>query len=301
MLKNHFKFMFRNLWANKTFSFLNIFGLAIGIACAGLIFLWVEDETSFNNINVKKDRLYQLEVNMSVGGRSFTMGSTPRPMAAALQSEISGIAHAARYSDNEERRLFTFEDKSIYLSGRFTDPALFSMFTFDFVEGNANTPFPQYYTVVLTESSARKFFGEKGQAVGKIVRINNRHDYTVSGVIKDLPGNSTLQFDWLAPYERTITGGEDSTVRRGDATNWSSFGPYTFVELDQSANPSLVDHQLRDFISNKSSDRKSETFLFPMKDWRLYSEFANGKPTGGGRIQQVHLLSVLAWIILLIA
>ncbi len=293
--------MFRSLWKNKTFSFLNIFGLAIGIACAGLIFLWVEDETSFDNINAKKDRLYQLQVNMSVGGQSFTMGSTPRPMAAALQSEIAGIAHAARYSDNEERRLFTFQDKSIYLSGRYTDPTLFNMFTFDFVEGNANAPFPQFYSVVLTESSARKIFGDNGQAVGKIVKINNRHEYAVSGVIRDLPENSTLQFDWLAPYQRMIAPGEDTTARQGDATNWGSFGPYTYVELDQSANPSAINSQLKDFISNKSSDRKTETFLFPMKDWRLYSEFANGKPTGGGRIQQVHMLSALAWIILLIA
>src|SRR5882757_6713896 len=100
MLTNYFKTMIRNLWKNKTFSFLNIFGLAIGITCAGLIFLWAEDEMTFDKVNIKKGRLYQLKVNMTYGGNNFTMGSTPRPMAAAIQAEISGIANTARISDN---------------------------------------------------------------------------------------------------------------------------------------------------------------------------------------------------------
>src|SRR5205823_10245505 len=95
MFKNYFKTTLRNLWKNKTYSFLNIFGLAIGIACAGLIFLWAEDELNWDNDNVKKDRLYQLEVNMTFGGNNFTMGSTPRPMAKAMQAEIPGIINAA--------------------------------------------------------------------------------------------------------------------------------------------------------------------------------------------------------------
>src|SRR5213078_2033976 len=103
MIKYYFKTTFRNLRKNKSYSFLNIFGLAIGIACAGLIFLWAEDELNWDNNNVKKDKIYQLEVNMTYGGNNFTMGSTPRPMGSAMKAEIPGIANTARFSDQDQR------------------------------------------------------------------------------------------------------------------------------------------------------------------------------------------------------
>ena len=159
MIKNYFKSTFRNLWRNKGYSSLNIFGLAIGIACAGLIFLWAEDEFTFDNANVKKDRLYQLNVNMTYDGNKFTMGSTPRPMAAAMKAEIPGIANAARYSDNDQQLLFSFSDnKSLYAKGRYTDASLFSMFTFNFIEGDAKNPFPQLYSLVITEQRCKEIF-----------------------------------------------------------------------------------------------------------------------------------------------
>ncbi len=300
MLNNYFKTIFRSLWKNKGYSFLNIFGLAIGIACAGLIFLWAEDELTFDNANVKKDRLYQLEVNITVDGNKWTMGSTPRPMGAAIKAEIPGIANTARFSDQDVRSLFSFENKSIYAAGRYTDPSLFNMFTFHFVEGNAKKPFPQLYSLVITESAAKKFFGTEKNILGKTVRVDNAQNYLISGVIKDMPENSTLQFEWLAPYE--ITHVQDVAQGGGsDETDWGSYGPVTYVELDKNANLAAINSQLKDFIHQKSSTEKSQTFLFQMKDWRLYSDFANGKPTGGGRIEQVRTLSVIAWIILLIA
>jgi len=298
MFRNYFKTTFRSLWKNKGYSFLNIFGLAIGIACAGLIFLWAEDELTFDNANVKKDRLYQLEVNMTFGGNNFTMGSTPRPMGAAMKTEIPGIANTARFSDQDERLLFGLGDKSLYAAGRYTDASLFNMFTFHFVEGDAKKPFPQLYSLVITESAAKKFFGTERNILGKTVRVNNAQNYVVSGVIKDMPENSTLQFEWLAPYEITIAAEDPAN---SDALRWDSYGPLTYVELNKNSNLDAINKQLKDFIHQKATDQKSGTFLFPMKDWRLYSEFANGKPTGGGRIEQVRMLSVIAWIILLIA
>jgi len=300
MFKNYFKTTIRNLWKNKGYSFLNIFGLAIGIACAGLIFLWAEDELTFDNGNAKKDQLYQLNVNMTSAGNTFTMPSTPRPMAAAMKAEVSGIVNTARISDQGERLLFNVENKSLYATGRYTDASLFSMLTFDFIQGNPKNPFPQLYSLVITESEAKKFFGEEKNVIGKTLRLDNTHDYVVSGVVKDLPENSTLQFEWLAPYEITNLeilekGG------RNDALDWGSYGPLTYVELDKNANLAVINNQLKNFIHQKSSDQKSEAFLFPMSQWHLYNEFANGKQTGGGGITQVRLLSVIAWIILLIA
>src|ERR1700678_3718176 len=106
MIKSYLKTTIRNLLKNKGYSFLNIGGLAIGIACAGLIFLWVADELTFDNINTKKDRLFSVQVNANYAGNSFTMGSTPRPMATSVMKEIPGIASAARISDENQNYLF---------------------------------------------------------------------------------------------------------------------------------------------------------------------------------------------------
>jgi putative ABC transport system permease protein len=305
MFKNYFKTTFRSLWKNKGYSFLNIFGLAIGIACAGLIFLWAENELNWDNNNIKKSQLYQLEVNMTSDGNNFTMGSTPRPMAKAIQSEISGIVNTARVSDQSQRLLFNAENKSLYSTGLYADPSLFSMFSFDFVEGNAKNPLPQLYSLVLTQSAAKKFFGNEKNVIGKTIRVDDKRDYVVSGVVKDMPENSTLQFEWIAPYEITIAELKELAIKYGikytDDVAWNSYGPLTFVELNKNTNLSTVNAQLKDFIHRKASNQTRKIFLYPLSQLHLYNEFANGKPTGGGAITQVRLLSVIAWIILLIA
>ncbi|HTE23931.1 ABC transporter permease [Flavitalea sp.] len=300
MLSQFLKSAFRSIRKNKTYSFLNIFGLGIGIACAGLIFLWVEDELNYNKNNAKAEKLYELKVNLKLAGNLFTIYSSPRPMAAAMKTEIPGIADAARYSDNAQRLLVNTSDKSLYSLGRYTDPSLFRMFSFHFLKGNASNPFPQLYSMVITGSCAKKLFGNEGNVVGKVVRIDNKQDYVISAVVEDLPENSTLQFEWLAPYE-IITNELKNTKSISDAVDWGSYGPITYVELENSINVEDVNSLLKGFIKQKASDQKAEAFLFPMAKWRLYNEFANGQETGGGRIKQVNMFVTIAWIILLIA
>src|ERR1700743_93041 len=151
-----FKTTFRSILSNKTYSFLNIAGLAIGIACAGLIFLWVGDEISYDNFNVKKNSLYSLRINMSMDGNHFTMGSTPRVMGRTIKAEIPGISNFCRVSDEDVKALFKMGDKSFYANGRYADPALFSMFTLPFVQGNVQTPFTQLRSIVVTEKTAQR-------------------------------------------------------------------------------------------------------------------------------------------------
>ena len=192
MLMNQLKLSRRNLWKNKGYNGLNVLGLAIGIACAGLIFLWVEDEYAFDNVHVNKDRLYQLKVTMSMDGNTFTMGSTPRPMGAAIKAEIPGIAASARYLDEDQRMLLSFGGRAIYVTGRFCDASLFDLFSFHFIQGDPRNPFPQPYSMVITESMARKCFGTEQDLAGKTVRVNNGQDYVISGIIQDPPENSSL-------------------------------------------------------------------------------------------------------------
>jgi predicted permease len=300
MLKNYFKTGIRNLLRNKGYSFLNIFGLAIGIACAGLIFLWVEDEITFDHLHAKKDRLYMVEVNIHIGGNHFTMGSTPRPLGPVITAEIPGIVRTAHFSADDSHSLFTVGDKSLYATGRYTDSSLFNMFTFHFVEGNPKNPFPQPHSLVITESAAKKFFGRSVSIVGRLMKVDNNHNFVVSGVVQDMPENSTIQFEWLAPFNVTYEKA-DGSYDFSDKDRWDSYGPLTYVELDKNANLSAVNDEIKNLIQKKSPGEKTDIFLFSMNSWRLYNEFANGKPTGSGRISQVRMLSAIAWIILIIA
>ena len=194
MLHIFFKPIFRNLCKNKTYSFLNIFGLATGIACAGLIFLWVEDEVNYDSFNAKKDELYLVRVNQLYDTYTATFSSTPGVMGPALQSDIPEIANACRITEEQTSLLFTIGGKPVYALGKYTESSLFSMFTLPFVQGNAKSAFSQLHSLVITEKTAKKFFGNEKNVLGKTVRVDNKQNYVVTGVLKDLPENSSLKF-----------------------------------------------------------------------------------------------------------
>lgn len=294
MFKNYLKTTFRNLWRNKGYSFLNIFGLAIGIACAGLIFLWVQDEMDFDAFNTKKDRLFFVRENQKYDTYTATFGSTPGLLGPAMQAEIPGIANTCRTNGGQVSRLFTIGDKSMYASGNYAEPSLFTMFTLPFQQGNAKTAFSQLNSIVLTETAAKKFFGNDKDVLGKTVRVDNKQDYVVSGVLTEIPKNSSLQFEWVMPFKVYF-----------DASpwllEWGNNSLSTYVELKPGVDVASVNKQLYDFIQKRESGTIARPFLWSMNDWHLYDQFANGKATGGGRIEYVRLFSIIAWIILFIA
>ncbi|MFT3750498.1 MAG: ABC transporter permease [Agriterribacter sp.] len=285
----------RNLWKNKGYSFLNIFGLAIGITCAGLIFLWVENELTFDNFHTKKDQLYFIRENQKYDSYVATFGSTPAPLAPAMQAEIPGIVNTCRIGGENSTNLISIGDRSVYASGGYVDSSFFSMFTFPFTEGNAQSAFPQLYSMVITQSTAKKFFGDDKNVVGKTVRVDNKQDYIISGVIKDIPQNSSVTFEWVAPFKIWYNESESW------AQYWGNNCLSTYVELKPDVNPATVNKLLYDFIQKRDDQSIARPFLFALKDWRLRNEFDNGVQTGGGRIEYVRLFSVIAWIILLIA
>ncbi|MGN6266170.1 MAG: ABC transporter permease [Ginsengibacter sp.] len=294
MFKNFFKTTTRSLWKNKGYSFLNIFGLAIGITCAGLIFLWVEDELSFDQFNTKKDQLYFIRENQKYDTYTATFGSTPAPMAPVIKEEIPGIANACRIN-GVDTKLITIGDKSMYAAGSYVDASLFSMFTFPFVEGHAETAFKELHSMVITQSTAKKFFGDEKNVIGKTVRVDNKQDYVITGVIKDIPKNSTVQFEWASPFQ--IWWDENKSW----AQSWGNNDLATYVELKPNVSEASVNKILYDFIQKREPKSIARPFLWSAHDWHLRDEFDNGVQTGGGRITYVHLFSVIAWIILLIA
>ena len=300
MFKNFLRTTLRNILRNKGYTSLNIFGLAIGIACAGFIFLWVEDEVNFDSNNVNKERIFLVKTNDQVDDGVFTHSSTTGPMAPAMQSTLPGIENTCRTTEDGTSFLFTIGNKAVNASGKYVEPSFFNIFTLPFVQGNAGSAFSQLHSIVLTQQTARKFFGDEQDVIGKTVRMDNKQDYVVSGVLKDLPENSTLQFEWLAPFK--VWYDENPW-----AAKWGNFGLTTYVELEPGADANAINKKLLnpfyDFTTQKVEKDKSSVhvFLFGMNNWHLHDDFENGKLTGSGRILYVRLFSIIAWIILLIA
>jgi len=287
---NFLKITFRNLWKNRGYSFLNIFGLAIGVACAGLIFLWVEDELSYDRFFAAKDRTYYLQTNQTYDGKTRTFGSTPTPLAPAITKEIPGIAAACRVQSTQV--LFSLEDKGIYEDGAYTDTTLFGIFGLKFVEGGVPTDLS---SIVISEKMAREFFGEN-KALGKTLTFDHKSVYRVAGVVEDFPVNSTLQLSWMIPFQvyynaRNQGKGLDS---------WGSNNTSTYVELAPGANVAAVNQKLYGFIQTKKETAVAHAFLFSANDWHLRDHFEDGRQVGG-RIDYVRMFVVIAWIVLLIA
>jgi hypothetical protein len=290
MIKNYIKTAFRSLTKNKAYSFLNIFGLAIGIVCAALIFLWVEDEVNYDSVNVKKDRLYQVWENQKYDTYTFTESSTPGLMGPAMLAELPGIANTCRMTEGGSSLLFSQGDKSVYAPGKYVEASIFSMFSLQFVQGNATSAFSQLHSVVITQTTAKKFFGNEKDLIGKTIRVDNKHDYVVSGVIKDVPANTTIQFEWLMPYK--IFFDQAPWLK-----SWGNQATSTYIELKPGIDPETVNKQLYNFIQKREPKALGHAFLYAMKDWHLYTDFKDGKMTGGGQIEYVRLFTIIAWIV----
>jgi putative ABC transport system permease protein len=293
MLTNWFVTAIRNMFRNKTYSLLNIFGLAIGIACACLIFLWVEDERLYDSTYPKRDRLYSIVIHHPMDGKIYTFGtnSTPKLLAPSLRDEIPAISNTARLSW-ASNHLFAYDDRRLDQVGYYADSSVFSMFNFEFLRGRAADALAEVNNVVITEKTAKRFFGNNTDVIGKVFKVDNRDNMKVAGVIRDLPENSTLQFDWLGSMEFFLA--------KHTMSDWNSYSLNTYVELIPGADANQVNAQIKDLIRQKTDPRAGSPALLAMKDWRLRSNFEEGKQVGG-RIEYVRTFSTIAVIILLIA
>ena len=292
MFKNFLKIAWRNLWKNKGYSALNIFGLAIGITCASLILLWVEDEVNFDSVFPKQGQVYYVPTNNRFEGewRTFYQ-STPGPLAKAMKDEIPGIVGSARTTG--ESLLFTVDDKGINKYGRFVDSDFLSMFSLSFVEGNLANAFKDFDAIVISKKMSTQLYGLGTSALGKVIRVNSDTNYRITGVFEDLPSNVSFGFNWVAPFERYAVGKDwMKDYRNGFAD--------TFVELSPEADFETVDSKVQKLIPTKIEEEGRYAFLHPMKDWHLRSSFENGKKVGG-QITYVRLFTLIAIIILLIA
>ncbi len=292
MLYHYLTIAFRNLWKNKAYSFLNTAGLAIGMACSILILLWVEDERSYDAFHEDASDIYFVRENQTYqGGKIYTFGSTPGPLASGLMRDFPEVVEAVRLNRGSDV-LFAHGEKRFREEGRYADPNFFRVFSFPVLQGDPETALRDVHSVVLTRKLAEKYFGSDNP-VGKTIRINNKEDYTVTAVLADVPPNSNVQFDFLLPYENYFR--ENQWL-----SEWGSNGLLTFVKLRPGTSGEALTRKIKGYIKKHDAEANAELLLQPLTRIRLFSEYEDGINVGG-RISYVRLFTVVALFILAIA
>ncbi|MDR2148992.1 MAG: ABC transporter permease, partial [Tannerella sp.] len=289
----------RIVFRNKTYSILNIMGLAIGIACAALILLWVEDEVTYNDFP-KEKQLYAVYQNQSYNNGVFTFKVAPNPLSAALKDEVAGIRNVMRYQDNN-KSLFSLNDKMIYETGAYTDSTIFSMLDITVVKGDAKTAFDAAYPLIITEEMALRFFG-KDDPIGQTLKKDNGQEYQVTAVIRKPKANSDFSFAWLIPFEQLVKDMVASGWQTA-GTEWGSNWMTDYVELEASADVSQINGKILNMLKEKKNNPNDQCtlFIYPIGKTKLYGEFKDGVPTGSGYVRYVRLFFWIAVVILIIA
>jgi len=293
MFKNYLKITWRNLVRQKANSFINITGLAIGMTCSMLILMWVQHELSYDAFHENADDIYRVVENQYyAGGQVFPVAVTPSPLAPALKTQFPEIIRSTRFNFNS---LTIKKDDKIFTEGvAFADPDILEIFTMPFVKGNAATALSEPHSIVLTEEAAAKYFGAN-EPMGQILRINDRDDFLVTGVIKNIPDNAHLKYDLLAPFIYLQELGSSMESWR---SNWC----YTYVLLQKNMPPQAVDKKIIDLIKRNHAKSTTEIYLQPLTEIHLYSSGKYAADIGGhGDIQYVRMFSVIALFVLLIA
>jgi len=292
MLKNYLKVAFRNLWKNKGFSFINITGLAVGMASAILILLWIQNEVSYDQFHAKKDRIYEAWNRAEFSGKLNCWNTTPKVLASALQRDLPEVEHTVRVNWNSNF-LFSVGEKRLTSKGNIVDSMFLEVFSFPLLKGNPQSVLMDPYSIVLTESLAKSLFG-RDDPMGKVIRIDNKDNFTVTGILKDLPNNTRFRFNYLIPWAYLRKQG-------GDDQNWGNNSTRTYVLLKPNVTLAAVASKVKTFkVRYDKSEPKWEMFIYPISRWRLYSRFEGGIEDGG-RIEFVRLFAIIAGFILLIA
>jgi ABC-type antimicrobial peptide transport system permease subunit len=291
MFKNYLKITMRNIMKHKGYSFINIFGLAIGMACCLMISLWVLDELSYDKFHTNVPYLYRVEENQNYSGRMFHVFVTPHGLARALVKEIPEIKDAARYSRTGEL-LFRYGEKAFFeINVKAVDPSFLQMFTFPLLKGDKNTALSAPQSLVISEDTAKKYFGNE-DPIGKTIAINNKNSYQVTGVMRNVPHNSYLQFDALLPYEFLRRQGVD-------IDSWDANEILTFVQLHANASKEQTNQKVSGFLIKRLKESQTYLELIDYTRLHLYEYFGYEKDAGA--VTYIYILSIIALFVLLIA
>ncbi len=293
MLRNYFKIAIRNLWKYKLYSFINVFGLMIGLTCSLLILLWVKDELSINQFHQKIDRIYQVRCNMiASGGTIDTWGNAPQPLGEVLEDKYPEIEHALLIPQTSH--LLEYAHQPFTVRGIYTKPDFFNVFSFPILEGDVNMLISTPLSMAISERLAIKLFGTITEAVGQTVKLENAVIYSISAVFETPSDNSTLDFDFVMTLDNWLKSHEWDK-------DWGNFNHTMYVQVQEGVDVKALNKKIAAAIFEETGENEDVAiFLQPFKDTYLHSKFENGKAVGG-RIEYVRIFFFAAVFLLLIA
>jgi ABC-type antimicrobial peptide transport system permease subunit len=292
MIKNFFKIAFRNIKRHKVSTFINVTGLAIGLAASLLILLWVQNELSFDQFNKNCKNIYRVEEDQFYSGERYHVTVTPHPSGPVWKQKIPEIKEQTRIN-RLHRLLFRQGDKVFFESAIIAaDSGIFRMFTMPFIVGDPDKALASPHSIVLTERLAKKYFGDENP-LGKSITLENKTPYTVTGVMKNTPNSSSFTFDGIISYH--LLGEIGISVY----DNWGSNSILTFVLLENGADIASVNKKLTDVVLEVYPQTTTKFMLFPLVDIHLKSQF--GYTETKGPVIAVYLFSLIALFVLLIA
>jgi len=300
MFRNYFLTSWRNIIKEKGYSAFNILGLAVGMAVALIIGLWVQYHLSYDRFLPDYGQAYRTMIRSHSNGVTEAGGwATCLPLAEAIKRDVPEVKYVAQADFGGLHSLMT-GDKKLYSSGLFAGEDFLKIFRYPLLQGNAADVLKQPASIVLTRSAAVALFGHT-DPMNKTVRLDNLHDVKVSGVLADLPANSSLTFDYIIPFTFYV---QTQDWIRDNLTNWNLDPIQTFVALQPNVSKEQAEAVLKPLYKRYDQDgykaEKLEAFLHPLKDWHLYSDFKNGV-VSGGFIDYVRMFSIIGILVLLIA
>jgi len=299
MLKNYFKIAWRNIVRNKVYSAINVAGLATGMAVALIIGLWVHYQISFDRFLPGYQNIYTARLSFNNNGEIGVGPATPLPLAAALKRDVPGVKYVAQ-ADWMGPHSLVVGEKKLYPNGAMAGADFLKIFQYPLLEGNAATLLQEPYSIVLTQSTAKALFGNE-PALNKTISIDNSNTLTVTGVIQDVPPNSTLQFNFVVPL--AYLQATHDWVKKA-STNWRDKSFQTFVALETGVSYAQVEPALRSMMKKYSPEDyklfQVGLFFQPLQHWHLYTDFKNGKESGG-LIDYIKMFSAIGFLVLLIA
>jgi putative ABC transport system permease protein len=231
------KSIIRILYQNKLFSIINLVGLSLGIASALLIFFWVDFHLSFDSDNENSDDIYRIIYNQEYPNQILKSAVSPTPTGPALINDYPEIINFSRYSIFFGEVLISYKEKRFYESnGAYADQGFLDMFSVEFRSGNKKTSLSDPYSIILTESFAEKYFGNK-DPIGQVMLLENFSQLKVTGIIEDVQKNSHLQFDFLVPF--TLMEKWGSNLK--DWNNWAH--SYTYIQTKENTSPGILEQK----------------------------------------------------------
>ncbi len=288
MLKNHMKIALRNFYKHKSYSFINISGLAIGMACCMLIMLWVHDELNYEKFNKNIDNIFCI-VNYSLNEANSNSRSLPALLIPHLKDKYAEIKHASRYKVSG-RRLFSYNGNNVFEdNGGFADPELFDIFSFKALMNDPKAALMDVNTIILTKSMSERFFGSE-DPIGKTIILENQFDFLVGAIIEDILINSSIRFDYLIQFENF------GRFDRVDMTDWGRRENYQgYVILHDNVDQVAFSEKIGYELENNDKMETDKLKLFPYKNLRIFGLNNNGT------LRFILIFSAIAVLILLIA